>query len=183
MMTAPAFDRDDLLLEAATLASAILRYEERAAHQSGSHTPAGVSIIGQDAYVFPPSSRRVPRDQIPAFLAALPGPAVLAPTTVRGTVTLTLLQELSGDRRASIQHNLDNQVAGLNDMAPGSDSDRVLVAFDDQMHLFSLGAVRLWASRFGILVGWNITPCTEPGQAEWQMNLFSSSGHRTAPGD
>ena len=147
-MTAPAFDRDDLLLEAATLASTILRYEERAAHQFGSHTPAAVSVIGQDAYVFPPSSRRVPGDQIPAFLAALPGPALLAPTTVRGTVTLTLLQELSGDRRASIQRNLDNQAAGLKEMAPGPDSDRVLVAFDDQVHLFSLGAVRLWASRF-----------------------------------
>lgn len=182
-MPAPAFERDGLLLEAATLASTILEYEERAAHQSGSHTPAGVPVIGQDAYVFPPSSRRVSRDQIPAFLAALPCPALLAPTTVRGTVTLTLLQELSGDRRASIQHNFDNQVAGVKDMAPGSDSDRVLVAFDDQVHLFSLGAVRLWASRFGILVGWNITPCTEPGQAEWQMNLFSGSGHRTAPRD
>jgi len=182
-MTAPALDHDELLLEAATLAATILSYEERAAHQLGSYTPAGLPVIGQDAYVFPPSSRRVPRDQIPEFLAALPCPALLAPTTVRGTVTLTLLQELSGDRRASVQHNLDNQVAGLRDMALGPDSDRVLVAFDDQVHLFTLGAVRLWASRFGILVGWNITPSTDTGRAEWQMNLFSGSGHRTARRD
>jgi len=182
-MTVPALDRDALLLEAATLAATILRYEERAAHQLASHTPAGMLVIGRDAYVFPPSSRRVPRDQIPEFLAALPSPAFLAPTTTRGTVTLTLLQELSGERRASIQHDLDNQVAILKDMASGPDSDRVLVAFDDQAHLFTLGAVRLWASRFGILVGWNITPSSDTGQAEWQMNLFSSSGRRTARRD
>lgn len=180
-MTAPVFDGDDLLLEAATLAATVLRYEERAAHQRGSHPPDGMPVIGEDAYLFPPSSRRVPRDQIPEFLAALPCPALLGPTTMRGTVTLTLLRELSGDRRASILHDLDNQVAGLRAMAPGADSDRVLVAFDDQAHLFTLGAVRLWASRFGILVGWNITPSTDPERAEWQMNLFSSSGHRTAP--
>ncbi len=180
-MTAPAFDHDDLLLEAATLAATILRFEERAAHQTSTHTPAGVPVIGQDAYVFPPSTRRIPRDQIPEFLAALPCPAFLAPTTIRGTVTLTLLQELAGERRASIQHNLDNQVGMLQDMAPGSDTDRVLLAFDDEVHLFTLGAVRLWASRFGILVGWNLTPSTDTGRAEWQMHLFSGSGHRTAP--
>jgi hypothetical protein len=182
-MTAPAFDRDDLLLEAATLAATILRFEERAAHQPGSHTPAGVPVIGQDAYVFPPSSRRVPRDQIPEFLASLPCPAFLAPTTMRGTVTLTLLQELSGERRASIQHNLDNQIAILQDMAPGPDTDRVLLTFDDQAHLFTLGAVRLWASRFGILVGWNLTPNADIVRAEWHMHLFSGSGHRTAQRD
>ncbi len=182
-MTAPAFKPDDLSLEAATLAATLLKYEERAAHQHPSHTPTGAPVIGQDAYVFPPSTRRVPRDQIPAFLAALPCPAFLAPTIVRGTVTLTLLQELSGERRASIQHNLDNQVAGLRDMASGPDTDRVLVEFDDYAHLFSLGAVRLWASRFGILVGWNITPSADPGRAEWQMNLFSGSGHRTGRRD
>ena len=180
LLTAPALARDDLLLEAATLAAMILRFEERAAHQPSTHTPAGVPVIGQDAYVFPPSSRRIPRDQIPAFLAALPCPAFLAPTTMRGTVTLTLLQELSGERRASIQHNLDNQVSILQDMASGPDTDRVLLAFDDQVHLFTLGAVRLWASRFGILVGWNITPSNDTARAEWQMHLFSGSGHRTA---
>ena len=179
-MTTPALNRDVLLLEAAVLAATLLIYEERAAHQLGTHTPAGAPVVGQDAYVFPPSTRRVPRDQIPAFLAALPSPAFLAPTTIRGTVTLTLLQELSGERRASTQHDLDNQVALVRDMAPGPDSDRVMVAFDDHVHLFSLGAVRLWASRFGILLGWNITPSLDPARAEWQMNLFSASGHRTA---
>lgn len=179
-MIAPEVQPDDLLLEAATLAAMILRYEERAAHQHPAHTPPGMPVVGEDAYVFPPSTRRVPRDEIPAFLAALPCPAFLAPTTARGTVTLTLLEELSGERRASTQHDLDNQVRILEQFAPGPDGDRVLVAFDDDAQIFSLSAVRLWAMRFGILVGWNIAPCPDPGRAEWQMTLFSASGHRTA---
>ncbi len=113
-----------------------------------------------------------------AYLAALPCPAMLAPTTVRGVVCLVLFEELNGERRAVMQHELDNQCAVLAEYVPGSDGDRVLLEFDEESHLFSLGAVRLWAQRFGVLVGWNVGRCSEPTRAEWQINLLGGDGHR-----
>ena len=59
--------------EAAALAAAILRFQEPLAHLSSTSTPAGMPVVGVDAYVFMPSDRRVPRAGIEDYLAAAPG--------------------------------------------------------------------------------------------------------------
>ena len=177
-MTAPALANDDLPLEAAQLAAAMLRFQEPLAHQTSAHTPDGLPVVGVDAYAFVPSPRMVARDQVAAYLAALPGPAMLAPTTIRGIVSLILLQELSGERRAAMQHQLDNHSAAMRHYAAAADTDRVLLEFDEEAHLFSLGAVRLWAQRYGVLVGWNMNRCNEPTRAEWRFDLLGGDGHR-----
>jgi hypothetical protein len=177
-MAAPALAQDDLPLEAAQLAAAMLRFQEPLAHVMSAHTPEGMPVVGVDAYAFLPSSRRVPRDQVAQYLAALPDPAMLAPTTIRGIVGLILLQELTGERRTAMQHALDNQAAALTEYASAADTERVLLEFDEESHLFSLGAVRLWAQRFGVLVGWNMGRCDEPTRAEWRFKLFGGDGHR-----
>lgn len=181
-MAAPALARDDFPHQAAELAAAVLRFQEPLAHLLSKHTPAGMPIIGVDTYVFAPSPRNVPRDQVAEYLVALPSPAMLAPTTVRGMISLVLLHELSGERRAFLQHELDNHSAALATHASAPDDDRVLLEFDDESHLFSLGAVRLWAQRYGILVGWNMGPCSEPARAEWQINLLGGDGRRYSKG-
>lgn len=177
-MAAPALAQDDLPLEAAQLAAAMLRFQEPLAHLMSKHTTEGMPVVGVDSYAFVPSPKMVPRNRVVAYLATLPSPAMLAPTTVRGVVSLILLQELTGERRAAMQHELDNQRSILAESVSGSDSDRVLLEFDEESHLFSLGAVRLWAQRFGILVGWSMCPCGEPTRAEWQINLLGGDGHR-----
>lgn len=177
-MAAPAFAPDDLPLEAARLAAAMLRFQEPLAHLMRKHTTAGMPIVGVDSYSFLPSPKAVPRDRVAEYLAALASPAMLAPTTLRGLVSLFLLQDLTGDRRAAMQHELDNQCAILAECAPGSDADRVLLEFDEEVQLFSLAAVRLWAQRFGVLVGWNICRCSEPTRAEWRLHLLGGDGHR-----
>jgi hypothetical protein len=112
-MTAPRLDPDDLLLQAASLAFALLRFEEGAAHPHRGSTPPGMLRLGEEAYQFTPSWRSVPRADVPAFLAALPSPALLSPTTTRGTVALTLLAELSGERAVWARKTLTNQRACL----------------------------------------------------------------------
>jgi hypothetical protein len=173
---------EDLVLEAAEIAAAMLRFQEPLAHLMSTSTPEGQPVVGVDSYAFYPSPRRVMRDQVATHLAALPSPAFLAPTTARGMVTVILLEELTGERRAVLQRELDNQITGVSELAPGSDTDRVLLEFDDESHLFSLAAVRLWARRYGILVGWNIGPCNEPARAEWRMNLIGGDGKRYSKG-
>ncbi len=164
-MVPPAVTTDDENFQAATLAAAILRFQEPLAHLSTAFTPAGVPVIGVDAYRFPPSPGSVLRDDVPAFLAGLPSPAAIAATTMRGVYTLVLLDELSGARRTRMQHELDNQHTGLVEAAPGPDTHRVLLEFDAEVHWFPLAALRRWTERYGLTVGWNIEPCPEPARA------------------
>ncbi len=181
-MTAAVFAEDDANAEAANLTAAILRFQEPLAHLRSAHTPDGLPVIGIDAYVFHPSPRRVLRGEVATYLAGLPSPAFIAATTLRGVFTLILLNELSGDRRTSMQKELANQQAGLLEVAPGPDTDRVLLEFDDETHVFSMAAVRRWTQRYGLTVGWNIGPWLEADRAEWRLNLFGGDGHRFSKG-
>lgn len=181
-MTFPQPPNEDRSLEAAGIAAAMLRFQEPLAHLMSAHTPEGMPKVGVDSYTFVPGPQTVMRSQVAAYLAGLPSPAVLAPTTARGIIALILLHELAGERRTAMQHELGNQSGILSSSAPGTDTDRVLLEFDDESHVFSLAAVRLLAQRYGILVGWNVGPCNEPDQAEWRMNLFGGDGQRYSKG-
>ena len=181
-MTPPAVVPGDANLDAGRLAAAMLRFQEPLAHLMSVSTPQGIPIIGVDAYVFLPSSRRVLRPDVDAYLAALPGAAFIATTTTRGMLALVLLEELSGERRVSLQKELDNQYTGLLELAPGPDTDRVLLEFDEETNLFSMAGVRRWAQRFGLTVGWSIEPCPEPDRAEWRLNLLGGDGRRRSKG-
>ena len=159
-------------VQAATLAAAILRFQEPLAHQSAGSTPPGMPVVGVDAFLFLPASSPVPRRDVAAYLAGLPGPVWIAATVMRGAYSTLLLDELAGDRRASMQRELDNQREGLASLATGPGTDRVLLEFGAEVHLFSLAAVRCWAERYLLTAGWNIQPCPEPDRAEWRLNLF-----------
>lgn len=178
----PATANEDRNLESAEIAAAMLRFQEPLANPMGTSIPPGMPIVGVDSYAFLPSPRPVMRDKMAAHLAALSSPALIAPTTARGIVSLILLQELAGERRSAMQRELDNQSSMLSELAPGPDTDRVLLEFDEESHVFALGALRLWARRYGILVGWNIGPCDERGRAEWRLNLFGGDGKRFSKG-
>lgn len=171
-------------LDAARLAAAMLRSQEPLVPLLKHSTPAGQPVLGVDCYAFIPAPKQVPREEIPAFLASLPCPAMLAPTIIRGIISLTLLDELSGDRRAAMKHELDNQLSFFQgDMFAGAtDSDRVLLEFDDESLEVPLGAVRLWAGRYGILVGWSVVACEDRGRAEWRINLIGGDGQRYSKG-
>src|SRR5215831_8853169 len=116
-MLTPGTAADDALSQAATLAFAMVRFDDRLAHPVRWSTPPGVLREGEECYVFIPSGRRVPIAEVPAFLAELSSPAILSPTMTRGIVTLTLLDELTGERRAHAQHNFDNQRSALESIA------------------------------------------------------------------
>src|SRR5258708_14238342 len=107
-MTAIAVNTDDVRLEAARLAAALIRFAQVAAHPLKTSTPPGSLRVGTEPYVFMPSSRWVPREQLETFLVSLPSPALLAPTTIRGMLPPTLLHELSGERRRGFGHVLGN---------------------------------------------------------------------------
>jgi hypothetical protein len=180
-MAAPRDPHEDHL-EAARVAVAMLRFQEPLAHLQASSTPEGMPVIGVDAYVFLPSPQPILRPQLAEYLTTLSCPAFLAPTTARGFISVSLLDDLSADRRRAMKHHLSNQVSGLTEMAPGADADRVLLEFDDEVHLFSLGAVRRWAGFYPVFVGWSIWPSSDRSRAEWQMNLFGGDGKRYSKG-
>jgi len=181
-MASPALIHDDFALQAAELAAAMLRFQEPLAHLARFRRSKGSSVVGVDAYAFTPSPRLIPRDQVSGYLAALPSPAMLAPTTMRGVIALTMLHELSGERRAAMQHQLDNQMAALEAYAAAPADDRVLLEFDAESQVFALGAVRVWAQRYGVHVGWNLTTSIDPARAEWRLNLAGGDGQRYSKG-
>ncbi len=178
-MPAVATDTDDLRADAARLAFALIRFEGLAAHLSRASTPPGLPRIGTDAYTFIPSWRAVPGDQVEAFLVGLPSPALLAPTTTRGSIALQLLHELSGDRRRWAEKTFSNYATGLEEMARQlelSPQSRILVEFDDESHVFSFAAVRECSQQFAVHVGWNLGALPDDSRADAVMGLLRGDG-------
>jgi hypothetical protein len=178
-MHAVETDTDDLRIEAARLAFALMRFEGAAAHLSRASRPPGAPQLGTDAYAFIPSWTEVPSDGVEAFLAGLPCPVLLAPTTIRGSIALLLLHELSGDRRRWAEKTFSNYAAVLDDLIGQlalSPQSRVLVEFDDESHVFSLAAVREWSQQFAVQVGWNLGPLQNDSRADAIMGLMRGDG-------
>jgi|SRR6185436_5642911 len=176
-MTAISTNTDDVRLEAARLAFALLRFEGAAAHpRPANKTPAPLPL-GTEAYVFSPSLRRIPAGEVEAFLVGLPSPALLATTTSRGVVSLSLLHELSGDRRRGVEKTQSNHAEGLDAASSQlglSPASRVLLEFDEESHVFSLAAVREWTQQFYVQVGWNLLPLKDDNRAEACLKLIRS---------
>jgi len=53
--------------------------------------------LGEEAYSFLPGPARIPLHDVPQFLARLPSPALLIPSTSRGIAGLTLVGNLMAD--------------------------------------------------------------------------------------
>src|SRR5687767_6240901 len=170
---------DEALLQAASLTFAMLRFAEGAAHPSRGATPPDSPRLGAEAYMFAPSSRLVLHDQVPAFLASLSSPAVLLPTTTRGVVALLLLEELSGERAAAARHAFANNRANLDYLADRlglTDDSLILLEFEDEAPVVSLGVLRLSCERFAVDIGWSVSALADDSRAAAQLNLFRSDG-------
>lgn len=180
-MTGIAKTTDDLRLEAARIAFALIRFEGVAASAFRGSTPPGALQVGTEAYMFLPSWRAVPSDEVEAFLVGLPSPALLAPTTMRGTIALTLLHELSGDRRRWAEKTFSNFAAGLEETSSQlglSPASRILLEFDEESHVFSFAGVREWSQQLAVQVGWTIWPLEDDDRADACMMLMRSDGER-----
>ena len=173
---------DDTLMEAASLAFAMVRFQEASAHFQRHSHPPGIPRLGMDVYAFFPSARRVPREGVAAYLAGLASPAILIPSTTRGRVALLLVDELSGDRKAAAEKELNNQRSGLEEMVQQARLDPdafVLLDFDSEANIFSLKAVRMWAERFAVDVGWSLGSLKDDPRATARIMLYSSDGRRS----
>src|SRR5688500_18583203 len=149
--------RDEALLDAGSLTFAMLQFAESAAHPSHGATPPDTPRLGAEAYMFAPSYRLVPLNEVPAFLANLPSPALLMPSTTQGVIALLLLDELSGERAAAARHQLANQRAGVDQFAAQlglTENSPILLEAGDEERVVSLGVLRLWSERFALDIGW-----------------------------
>ena len=176
---------DEALLQAASLAFAILRFEEGAAHPSRGATPPDSPRLGEEAYMFAPSWPLITVDRVPPFLASLSSPAVLVPSTTRGVIALLLLDELSGERAAAVRHDLANQGAGLDHIADQlslTEDSSILLEFAEEAIVVSLAVVRRCFERFVVHVGWSISPLEGDQRATAQLNLFRSDGANSGLG-
>jgi hypothetical protein len=160
----------------------MIRFAEGAAHPTHYATPPGIPRLGEDAYAFAPSFRRVPGEEVPAFLADLPSPAMLLSTTTQGVMTLLLLDELSGQRAAGARKEFANQQAALEDLSLRlglTAGSRILLEFDGEERVVTLAVLRVWSERFMIDIGWNVGPLEGDPRASARLNLFRSDGIRT----
>lgn len=183
-MTAIVPESSELRREAAKIAFALIRFSEAVASQAPFHTQPGLPVVGVDAYNFTPSWRSVRREDVEDFLAALPSPALLSPTLTRGVVALTLLHELSGDRRRWAEKTFSNFAEGFDEMSAQlklSAESRILLEFDAESHVLSFAGTRLWTQLFAVQVGWNVAPLRGDARAEAQLTLVRSDGTRAPP--
>ena len=177
---------DDLVMHAAELAFAMVRFEEGAAHPHRASTPRGMLRIGEEGWVFAPSWHRVPRAEVPAFLATLQSPALLMPTTTRGMVSLMLLDELEGEREQWGRHSFANQQACLQSITEQlklADDARILLEFDDESYVISLAALRVWSERFGVQVRWTLERLEGHPRASARLILVRSDGVPSVGGE
>ena len=178
-MTSHTASEDDTRRDAARLAYALLRVEEPMASLLGAHTPDGFPVLGVDAYAFAPSWRVIPRADIVASLVSLPSPALLSPTTTRGMIALTLLDELRDDRLRWAEKTLSNLTLGLDGQVGrlGLPADvGVLLELGDESSIFPTAAVRLWTQQFGVQVGWILSPIADNPRAQAQLVVRRSDG-------
>ncbi|MBL0172130.1 MAG: hypothetical protein IPP90_15680 [Gemmatimonadaceae bacterium] len=179
-MTAAVAMDHAVRFDAARLAYALLRMEEPMASILRTCKRADAPVLGEDAYSFTPSWELIPRAEIVPFLVSLPSPALLAPTTTRGVVALTLLHELTGDRRRWGEKVLSNFSAGLDrfilQLGLTDDTD-VLLEFEQETEVYSLAAVRMWTQQYGVLqVGWSLAPLRGDARAQAQLVVCRSDG-------
>lgn len=182
-MAHPQSEPDNLRLLAAELAFELLLFERGAAHGRKGRPDPRIPVLGEEAFIFLPSSRRVAIAEVPAFLAALPSPAMVAATTARGVAALLLLDELSGSRRAGFEKGLVNQVEAVEQLsrhAQLSDASTLRLEYDERSRVFPLAAVKEWARRFIGTVGWTIQGAPEGSAADARFVLIRSDGH-TSP--
>ena len=178
-MAAPAIAQDDLRTHAARIAFAILRFEEPLAQPWTAHTRPDEPVVGHDAYLFTPSWRPVPRSDVVPFLVSLPSPALLSPTTTRGVIALTLLMELSGDRRRWAEKTLSNFTSAFDegvDRLGLQSTDRIGLDLGEERQIFSVPAVREWTQRYGVQVGWNLRPAPEGSGARATLCVRRADG-------
>jgi len=131
--------------------------------------------LGEEAYSFLPGPARIPLHDVPQFLARLPSPALLIPSTSRGIAGLTLVGELSGQRASSARHEFANQQAAVEEVASQcglSAGSRILLEFDTESFILSLAALRIWSQRYVVYVGWNIRPLVGDARASAKLVLF-----------
>ena len=170
---------DGLAYEAGVLAFAMLRFESDAAHPTLAAIPRGVPRIGVDCYVFAPSSRHVLVADVPGFLATLQSPAVLIPTTTRGVVSLMLLDELSGERRASAERALKSQRDAVERRATElglTDDSVILLQFAAEEHRIRLAALRERCDRFAIAIATSLVSHDDDDSAQARLILVRSDG-------
>lgn len=176
-MTGESTGANGELIQAATLAFAMLRFEEGASHPPTWHTPPGLLKVGTEGWIFAPSRRVVPRDEVPAFLTGLGSPALLFPSTLRGIVTLLRLDELAGERRAAAEHALRNQRAVIEDVVGQyqvADEACVLLQFDEEEHVVPLAVLRVWSDQFLVHIRWNLRRAEAEPRAAVRLMLFRS---------
>jgi hypothetical protein len=177
---------DDALMQAAALTFTMLRFEQDAAHASRSSDPYDQGEMGVDRFVFLPSWRSTAAHDVVAFLAGLTCPALLFPTTMRGVVSLMLLDELAGERKAWAQKTLDNHLVGINEFAaqffpPLDGNSNVLLEVQGETHIISLDVLRLWSQRFNAPAGWSLGDSRNDPRAPAQIRLISSDGRINPP--
>lgn len=179
-MTAAADVVHAVRTDAARIAYALLRMEEPMASPIGSCKRADALVLGEDAYSFTPSWELIPRADVVPFLVSLPCPALLAPTTTRGVIALTLLDELRGDRRLWAEKVLSNFSAGLDDFVRRlalTDDSHVRLDCGPERDVYSLAAVRTWTQQFGILqIAWTVSALQGDARAQAQLVVRRSDG-------
>ena len=169
---------------AAALTFAMLRFEQEGAHEYRAHERPDQGHFGRDRFIFLPSWKALPRDSVIPFLASLPCPALIYPVTTRGMAALLLLDELQDERKWWGRKTLDNQLAGINDMAAQMNLDadsKILLEVTDETLVISLDELRGWSQRFGAPVGWSMGRHTEDDRASAKIDLIASDGRGLPP--
>ncbi len=170
---------DDVLRAAAEIAFAMLRFESACAHPFRGAVAPGRPRLGIESWQFVPSWNEVLTDRVVPFLVGLSSPALLTPSTTRGLVALTLLDELRDERAAWATHTFENQRTGCDGILAElklAETAQIVLQCDETELRFSVPALRMYGARFAVQVGWMLRAETSDPFAQARMMLYRSDG-------
>ncbi len=170
---------DDVLRAAAELAFVLLRFESSSAHPFRGAVAPGRPRLGIESWQFVPSWNEVLNDRVVPFLVGLSSPALVTPSTTRGLVALTLLDELQDERAAWGAHTFENQRTGCDEIVAQlklPETAQIVLQCDDLELRFGVPVLRAYCARFAVQVGWMLRAETSDPHAQARMMLYRSDG-------
>jgi hypothetical protein len=137
---------------------------------------------GVASFVVLPTRDVLTADAMPAFLAALPKPVMLAPLASRGMVGLWRPTDEDSPGAKLLRHTIANNTASLASKAEryGLDpSSRILLEAAGVEIVFSLSELQGWARDYAVNVWWTLAPLDGSARASCRVVLMRANGSQS----
>jgi hypothetical protein len=166
----------------AQIALTMLKFDQEVLPRSMIWMPEAPGEPGVASFVVLPTRDVITADAMPAFLAALPKPVLLAPLASRGMVGLWRPTDDDPRGTTLLRHTIANNTASLASKAAryGLDtSSRIVLEAAGVKIVFSLSDLQEWARDYAVNVWWTLAPLDGSARASCRVVLMRADGSKS----